>query len=72
MYCLMKSQILPLKSFSPIQYLEGFNNFYEIVRVCAVTGLDFNQIVLRLVSWSVFKWVYITIFGIYAQDLKEQ
>uniref|UniRef100_U3K0A5 C-X-C motif chemokine n=1 Tax=Ficedula albicollis TaxID=59894 RepID=U3K0A5_FICAL len=54
-YCLMKSQILPLKSFAPIQNLEVFNNFYEIVGVRAMSGLVFNQIMLRLVSWFVYK-----------------
>lgn len=61
-----------ITNFAPIQYLEEFNNFYEIVGVCAMTGLVFNQIMLELVSWFVFKWVYIKVFGIYAQDLKEQ
>lgn len=64
--------IFALKSFAPIQYLEEFNNFYEIVGVCATTGLVFNQMMLRLVSWFVFKRVYIEVFGIYAQDLEEQ
>lgn len=59
-------------NLAPIQYLVEFNNFYEIVGVCAMTGLVFNRMMLGLVSWFVFKWVYIKVFGIYAQDLKEQ
>lgn len=59
-------------SLAPIQYLEEFSNFYEIVGVYAMTGLVFNQMMLGLVSWFVFKWVYFKVFGIYAQDLKEQ
>lgn len=43
------------RNLAPIQYLEEFNNFYEIVGVCAVTGLVFNQTMLGLFLWFVFK-----------------
>lgn len=62
---------LLLKSHS-IQFLQEFKNFHYIVGFHAEIVLVSNKIMLRLDAWFVLKWVYIELFGIYTQDVKEQ